>query len=44
VGEYELERGRTQQARHAFERAASCFREMGFTFELQQMQPLLEAN
>jgi tetratricopeptide (TPR) repeat protein len=44
VGEYELERGRAQQARKAFEIAATCFKEMGFTFELQQMQCLLESS
>jgi tetratricopeptide (TPR) repeat protein len=44
LGEHELERGRSREARQAFERAASCFQEMGFTFELQQMQRALEAN
>jgi class 3 adenylate cyclase/tetratricopeptide (TPR) repeat protein len=44
LGEHELERGRTQEARQAFETAAGCFKDMGFTFELQQMQRLLEAN
>ena len=44
LGEHELERGRTHEARQAFETAASCFKDMGFTFELQQMGRLLEAN
>jgi len=44
LGEHELERSRTLEARQAFEKAASCFREMGFTFELQQTQRLLEAT
>jgi len=44
LGEHELERSRTQEARQAFEKAANCFREMGFTFELQQTQRLLEAT
>jgi class 3 adenylate cyclase/tetratricopeptide (TPR) repeat protein len=44
VGEYELECNRPQAAREAFERAASCFREMGFSFELQQTQRLLQAS
>ena len=44
LGEHELERGRTHEARQAFETAASCFKDMGFTFELQQMQRLLEDN
>jgi tetratricopeptide (TPR) repeat protein len=43
VGAYELQRCRLQEARQAFERAASYFRSMGFTFELQQTQLLLEA-
>jgi tetratricopeptide (TPR) repeat protein len=38
MGEYEREHGRVQQARQAFEKATSCFREMGFTFELGQTQ------
>jgi len=44
LGEHELERGRSREARQAFEWAARCFQEMGFTFELQQMQQVLEAN
>jgi hypothetical protein len=44
VGELELERNRAQEAREAFERASNCFREMGFTFELQQTQRMLEAS
>jgi tetratricopeptide (TPR) repeat protein len=44
LGEHELQRSRTQEARQAFEKAATCFREMGFTFELQQAQRLLEAT
>jgi len=44
VGEYELERGQPQNARKALEMAASCFHQMGFTFELQQTQRMLEAQ
>jgi predicted ATPase len=44
LGEYELERGRPHDARQAFENAARCFKDMGFTFELQQMQRWLEAS
>ncbi len=44
IGEHELERGRPHEARQAFEAAAGSFKEMGFTFELQQMQRWLEAN
>ena len=44
LGEHELERGRPHEARQAFEAAASSFKDMGFTFELQQVQRLLEAN
>jgi class 3 adenylate cyclase/tetratricopeptide (TPR) repeat protein len=42
LGECERERGRSREARHAFETAASRFREMGFTFELRQTLRLLE--
>ena len=42
LGECERQRGRSREARHAFETAATCFREMGFTFELQQTLRLLE--
>ena len=44
VGEYELERNRPLEAHHAFARAANSFREMGFTFELQQIQLRLQAS
>ena len=44
VGEYELERNQPLEAHRAFERAANSFREMGFTFEFQQVQRLLEAG
>ena len=44
VGECEQQRGRPLEARHAFETAATCFREMGFTFELQQTLRLLEGT
>jgi len=42
LGECERERGRSPEARQAFETAATCFREMGFTFELQQTLRQLE--
>jgi hypothetical protein len=44
LGEHERERSRPHAARQAFETAASCFKDMGFTFELQQVQRLLEAS
>jgi len=44
LGEHELERGRPHEARQAFETAANSFKDMGFTFELQQVQRLLGAN
>jgi hypothetical protein len=44
VGECEQQRGRPLEARHAFERGATCFREMGFTFEMQQTLRLLEGT
>jgi hypothetical protein len=43
LGECERERGRSPEARQAFETAATCFREMGFTFELQQTLRQLES-
>ena len=42
LGEFEVERGQLRAARQAFETAATCFREMGFTFELQQTLHSLE--
>jgi class 3 adenylate cyclase/tetratricopeptide (TPR) repeat protein len=44
VAEYELERSQMQEAHQAFEKAANYFREMGFTFELQQTECLLEST
>jgi hypothetical protein len=43
VGSCEQQRGRTREARQAFETAETCFRQMGFTFELQQAQHLLDS-
>jgi tetratricopeptide (TPR) repeat protein len=42
LGECERERGRWREARQAFETAATSFREMGFTLELQQTLRQLE--
>jgi tetratricopeptide (TPR) repeat protein len=42
LGECERERGRSPEARRAFETAATCFREMGFTCELQRTLRRLE--
>jgi tetratricopeptide (TPR) repeat protein len=42
VGECEQQRDRPREARRAFETGATCFREMGFTFELQQTLRLLD--
>jgi class 3 adenylate cyclase/tetratricopeptide (TPR) repeat protein len=42
LGECERQRGRSREARQAFETATTYFREMGFAFELQQTLGLLE--
>ena len=43
LGEFERDRGRVREAREAFEHAAAAFRQMGFTFELQQALRMAEA-
>ncbi len=42
LGQFELERSRPAEAAAAFEKAAAGFREMGFTFELNQTLSLLK--